>query len=1102
MAVYSNQNSNIQNKKRAYQKRVGIIFLCVFIPIFINLVFNIIKVLNSLFLGVFGLSFYAINLAFIVLGILLIMGKNIELPKISIVYGVLALSCLILILQVLTTLNISTNFGEYIDYIWQGKLTCGGVLFGLIVYPFYLALDSAGTGVLFAILLVAFSALFIDVCFVNSNANKARVITKDVQEKTNLKHPILEEEPKEDEKPQSQKQYDENIFVKDNEKEEKIGVTNAENSDKDRERILSLLGLNKKKQEEEKVEPEEENKNLLYTKNDIFKLNNEYDEKKEEKKGDKPPVFIHTEDELDANPTTSFVFNEKPQPQMSEKERLNREFLSSINGKAIPKPTPVQKPKNNDIFANKPNMNYDYNPYEQNDKFSDDLQDFFGNPMKEYGAPNTFNNQNPFAPPQAFNSDAMMNPSMGANNSNPYMNNPINQNSQFGFDNNSFDNGFNQPFTPPNFQPPNNQQSSYVPNKNKFGYDDQTQQDIISSMGETEEEPAFKKPNFEKSKDKNGFVSKFGYTDDAKDITIENEFKSSKVEKKEEPEEVVRPDIYDEHLTKKSYNEHKQEYIDSIDKVNKDLSSFEDKPKQDFSKQNRFDKSSQITIDQVSKEEQKPVEEKKVPKYKKPPEYKRPPIDLLEIRKSQNDTDDADLADKAKVLEETLSNFKIPAKVCSILKGPAFTRFEMQMPAGVSVTKITNYIDDIQMPLMCLGKIKTEIPIPGKNAFGVEVPNKVIDTVGLRDILESNAFTSSKSLLTFGLGKDISGDCLVARLEKMPHLLVAGQTGSGKSVGINSLICSILYKASPQDVKFILVDPKQVEFTFYNGLPHLLTRNVITEVDKAISAFAWTINEMERRYMNFKNFAVRNIEEYNETDEVKNGFNEKMPYIIIIVDELADLMTQAKKDLEDKIMRLAAKARAAGIHLVLATQRPSVDVITGTIKANLPARIAFAVQAPQDSKTILNVGGAERLLGKGDMLYQPSDSPELKRIQGAFLSNEEIKKIVSYIKENNEADFDEEIEKAMFSKSGGGYEVNQNEEEFDPLLKDSLRIAIKTNSISISKLQRAFGIGYPRAGKIVDQMERGGMISPPDTKNVRSIYVTQQEFEERFGEDL
>ena len=254
--------------------------------------------------------------------------------------------------------------------------------------------------------------------------------------------------------------------------------------------------------------------------------------------------------------------------------------------------------------------------------------------------------------------------------------------------------------------------------------------------------------------------------------------------------------------------------------------------------------------------------------------------------------------------------------------------------------------------------------------------------------------------------------------------------------------------------------------------------------------------------MNFKNFAVRNIEEYNETDEVKNGFNEKMPYIIIIVDELADLMTQAKKDLEDKIMRLAAKARAAGIHLVLATQRPSVDVITGTIKANLPARIAFAVQAPQDSKTILNVGGAERLLGKGDMLYQPSDSPELKRIQGAFLSNEEIKKIVNYIKENNEADFDEEIEKAMFSKSGGGYEVNQNEEEFDPLLKDSLRVAIKTNSISISKLQRAFGIGYPRAGKIVDQMERGGMISPPDTKNVRSIYVTQQEFEERFGEDL
>ncbi len=1100
MAVYSNKSSNIENKKRAYQKRVGIIFLCVFIPLFINLVFNIIKPLNSLFLGVFGLSFYAINLALIVLGILFVIGKNIELPKISIVYGMLALSCFILILQVLTTLNISSNFGEYMAEIWNGKLTCGGVLFGLIVYPFYLALGSTGTAILFSILLVAFSALFIDVCFVNSTANKAKVISKEIEEKSSLKQPKVEDlaEP---EKPSEQKQFDENIFVKDNEKEEKVEVANAENNDKDRERILNLLGLNKKKQEE-KSEPEEEkeNKNLLYTKNDIFKLNSEFeDNKKEEKKGDKPPVFIHTEDELDANPTTSFVFNEKPQPQMSEKERLNREFLSSINGRSVPKPAPVQKPKN-DIFANNSNRNFDYNPYEQNDKFSNDLQDFFGNPMREYGAPNSFN-QNPFVPPQqAFNSENMINQNMGLNNQNPFISSPVEQtpNSQFGGFETPFDNGFNQSFTPPSFQPPN-QQKSFSQNSNKFGYENQEQQDIISSIGISNIEPPTQKRVENKNND---YVSKFGYTDDAKDIKIENEFKSNNIKKVEKPEEVKKPDIYDENLTKKSYNEHKQEYIDSIDKVNENLSSFNNKPKQDFSKQNRFDKSNQITIDQVSKEEPKPVEEKKVPKYKKPPEYKKPPIDLLEIRKSQNDTDDADLADKAKVLEETLSNFKIPAKVCSILKGPAFTRFEMQMPAGVSVTRITNYIDDIQMPLMCLGKIKTEIPIPGKNAFGVEVPNKVIDTVGLRDILESNAFTSSKSLLTFGLGKDISGDCLVARLEKMPHLLVAGQTGSGKSVGINSLICSILYKASPQDVKFILVDPKQVEFTFYNGLPHLLTRNVITEVDKAISAFAWTINEMERRYMNFKNFAVRNIEEYNETDEVKNGFNEKMPYIIIIVDELADLMTQAKKDLEDKIMRLAAKARAAGIHLVLATQRPSVDVITGTIKANLPARIAFAVQAPQDSKTILNVGGAERLLGKGDMLYQPSDSPELKRIQGAFLSNEEIKKIVSYIKENNEADFDEEIEKAMFSKSGGGYEINQNEEEFDPLLKDALRIAIKTDSASISKLQRAFGIGYPRAGKIIDQMERSGMISPPDNKNARTIYMTQQEFEERFGEDL
>lgn len=470
----------------------------------------------------------------------------------------------------------------------------------------------------------------------------------------------------------------------------------------------------------------------------------------------------------------------------------------------------------------------------------------------------------------------------------------------------------------------------------------------------------------------------------------------------------------------------------------------------------------------------------------------------------QSDLDESeDYTQKAIMLEQTLASFKVPAKVVSITKGPAFTRFELQMPQGIAVKRVTGYIDDIAMSLESQGAVRVEIPIPGKNAFGVEVPNESISTVGLKDILESYSFQGSKSLLTFALGKDITGESKVAKLDKMPHLLVAGATGSGKSVCLNSLIISLLYKASPEDLRIILIDPKRVEFTLYNGLPHLLIPNVITEPDKAISAFSWTIDEMERRFILFSKYRVRNLDEFNSLDEVANGIEQKLPYLIIIVDELADLMVISKKELEEKIIRIAQKSRAAGIHLVLATQRPSVDVITGIIKANLPSRISFAVSSFVDSKTILDQGGAEKLLGKGDMLYYPNDMPDPIRLQGAFVSNDEVDKIIEFIKENNDVEFDSEIEEKMFSKKTFGYDVGGgSNDEFDPLLKDALRVVIKTGGVSISKIQRMFGLGFPRAGKIVDQMEKAGFISEPDNSKMRTIFITQQEFEERFEEDL
>ena len=490
------------------------------------------------------------------------------------------------------------------------------------------------------------------------------------------------------------------------------------------------------------------------------------------------------------------------------------------------------------------------------------------------------------------------------------------------------------------------------------------------------------------------------------------------------------------------------------------------------------------------------------PKYKKPYHYNRPPIDLLNIVRNQNCDEEENLA-KGQMLEETLKSFNTPAKIVSIKRGPAFSRFEMQMPTGISVNKIQNYNNDIAMAVQANGSIRMEIPIPGKSTFGIEVPNTQIDMVGIRDIIESNNFVQSKSPLTFALGKDITGDCKVARLEKLIHLLVAGATGSSKSVCLNTMLISFLYNASPEDLKLILVDPKQVEFSMYKGIPHLLIPEIITDADKAVMMLDWACTEMDKRYGLLRTLKARNITEYNQKNEVKDGLYEKMPYLVIVLDEVGDLMLKHKKEIEEKIVRLGQLARAAGIHLVLATQRPSVDIITGTIKANLPSRIAFQVTAPENSKTIIGCGGAENLLGRGDMLFSDQASPDLKRIQGAYVSDTEIENVVRYVIDNNECIFDSEIEEAMFSPKSSGFSADSpSEDPFDPLLKEALRIVIKQNKASISSLQRQMGIGFNKAGRLVDQMEKAGFISSPDSKSNRVIFISQQEFEERFGEDL
>lgn len=482
--------------------------------------------------------------------------------------------------------------------------------------------------------------------------------------------------------------------------------------------------------------------------------------------------------------------------------------------------------------------------------------------------------------------------------------------------------------------------------------------------------------------------------------------------------------------------------------------------------------------------------------------YIRPPIDLLEKRVIDMSSVNENVYEKSKAIEDAMQEFNINAKVVGVVVGPAVTKFELEMPHGVSVKKILGLTDDISLALAAKSKIRIEAPVPGKSVVGIEVPNDKIAMVSMRELVESDEFRTNKSPIAFALGKGISGENMLCNINKMPHLLIAGATNSGKSVCLNAILLSILFKASPDDVRLILVDPKRVEFSMYNDLPHLLMPSVITEVEKAINALNWAINEMEQRFSKLQEYKCRNIDEFNSMEEVKNGQEKKMPFIVIMIDELNDLMSTNKKEVEEKIMRLAQKARAAGIHLIIATQRPSVDVITGTIKANFPSRISFALTSYADSKTILEMSGAENLLGYGDMLYKPSDVNFPKRIQGCYVDKDEVERVVSFIKEHNPTNFDEEFEKKLSNQNSSNvYSGAVNgDKNWDPLLPQVLKMCIQDGKATISAAQRRFVIGFPRAGRIIDQIAELGYISKGEGQKPREVYITMQEFYEKFGD--
>ncbi len=565
-------------------------------------------------------------------------------------------------------------------------------------------------------------------------------------------------------------------------------------------------------------------------------------------------------------------------------------------------------------------------------------------------------------------------------------------------------------------------------------------------------------------------------------------------------------DGMDENVGLKKYD-HSGDDLEPLTKQSK-LKAKEEKKRMQVPEIDDIDEEANMQPDVIESNLFKNVEEEKEDKTKavlqlehsmtvEDEHYEYPPLEILgkPSKKSLKGGAKA-LTDTAAKLQKTLHSFGVSAKVENVSVGPAITRYELKPAEGVRVSKIANLADDIALNLAA-ETIRIEAPIPGKQAVGIEVPNTEREAVHLREVLDSDVFRDNESKLAIALGKDVAGNVQLADIAKMPHVLIAGSTGSGKSVCINTIITSIIYHAKPSEVKFVMVDPKVVELSVYNGIPHLLIP-VVTDPKKAAGALAWAVQEMDNRYNLFAEKGVRDLKGYNKAIENDEEVGQ-LPQIVIIVDELADLMMVAKNDVEDAICRLAQKARAAGMHLVIATQRPSVDVITGLIKANVPSRIAFAVSSQVDSRTILDSVGAEKLLGKGDMLYFPSGAPKPARVQGAFVTDDEVEKIVDFVKSNGTATYSEDILESIENSNKTDKEIateNTEDDDTDPFLMEAIQTVIETGQASTSFIQRRFKVGYARAGRIIDQMEKRGVISGYAGSKPREVLITKERWQE------
>ncbi|MBR5314662.1 MAG: DUF87 domain-containing protein [Clostridia bacterium] len=586
---------------------------------------------------------------------------------------------------------------------------------------------------------------------------------------------------------------------------------------------------------------------------------------------------------------------------------------------------------------------------------------------------------------------------------------------------------------------------------------------------------------------------------DKKKLTINEEALEPEELEPKEPEIIVDSAVFDEaikDLENATKNETDSEVAldELVEKVNAENKDGEDDENGD--EQDKTEEEIDLAIERTPIGEEPQAPEKEIPPVK---EYVFPPLSFLPSASNVNNEDiSEEMRSTAHKLVETLRSFKVKTQIHHISRGPSITRYELTPEEGVRVRTIANLVDDISLSLATSG-VRIEAPIPGKAAVGIEVPNKNVSIVHLKELLDNQLFINAKSRVTVALGMDVAGTPIYVDIAKMPHLLIAGATGMGKSVCINSMIVSLLYKATPDEVKLILIDPKKVELSMYNGLPHLLIP-VVTDPKKAAGSLHWAVTEMDRRFELIEEVGVRDVASYNRITK-DDPDKEFLPQIILVIDELADLMMTAPKEVEDAICRIAQKARAAGMHLVIGTQRPSVDVVTGLIKANGPSRIAFTMASQVDSRTIIDIAGAEKLIGRGDMLYAPVGFSKPARVQGAFVTDVEIEKIVNFIKETSgvssyDASVIEKIEKEALrcGENKGDALGDDGDEGEDPLLRAAIELAIESGKISTSLLQRRLSVGYGRAAKLIDKMQTKGIVSPPEGQKPRTVLITREEY--------